>query len=60
MLKIGLQHNAGDDFDHPKLDDNSPLKRHVFYLLSREEYIKGESSLLKNIVTVSENKAKKV
>lgn len=26
MQKIGLQHNEADDFDHPKLDDESPLK----------------------------------
>ena len=38
MHKIGLQHNEVDDFDHPKLDDESPLKRHVLYRLSREKY----------------------
>ncbi len=43
MQKIGLQHNVSDDFDHPKLDDSSPLKRHVLYRLSREEYLQGES-----------------
>lgn len=43
MQKIGLQHNAEDDFDHPKLDDNSPLKRHVLYRLRRNEYLRGES-----------------
>ena len=43
MQKIGLQHNEADDFDHPKLDDESPLKRHVLYRLSREEYLQGES-----------------
>ena len=43
MQKIGLQHNETDDFDHPKLDDESPLKRHVLYRLSREKYTQGES-----------------
>ena len=43
MQKIGLQHNEADDFDHPKLDDTSPLKRHVLYRLSREKYTQGES-----------------
>jgi len=38
MQKIGLRHNANDDFDHPKLDDTSPLKRHVLYRLSNEQY----------------------
>ena len=35
--------NAEDDFDHPKLDDTSPLKRHVLYRLSRNDYLQGES-----------------
>jgi len=39
MHKIGLQHNADDDFDNPNLDDNSPLKRHVLYRLTRDEYL---------------------
>lgn len=40
MQKIGMQHNAGDDFDHPKLDDTSPFKRHVLYRLTREDYLR--------------------
>ena len=43
MQKIGLQHNESDDFDHPNLDDESPLKPHVLYRLSREKYMQGES-----------------
>lgn len=39
MQKIGLHHSIDDDFDHPKLDDNSPLKRHVLYRLSKAEYL---------------------
>ena len=39
MEKIGLHHNINDDFDHPKLDDRSSLKRHVLYKLNREEYL---------------------
>ena len=31
MGKIGLIYNPNDDFDHPKLPDNSPLKQHVLY-----------------------------
>jgi len=38
MQKIGLLSNSDDDFDHPKLDDASPLKQHVLYRLSREQY----------------------
>jgi RimJ/RimL family protein N-acetyltransferase len=44
MQKIGLQHNEADDFDPPKLVDESPLKRHVLYRLSREKYTQGERS----------------
>jgi len=43
MQKIGLHHNAEDNFDHPKLDDASPLKRHVLYRISRDKYLQGES-----------------
>ena len=35
MEKIGLHHKTDDDFDHPKLDDSSPLKKHVLYRLVR-------------------------
>ena len=40
MEKIGLHHNAEHDFDHPKLDDTSPLKKHVLYQLTRDEYLR--------------------
>ena len=38
MEKIGLHHSEVDDFDHPKLEENSPLKRHVLYRLTRDNY----------------------
>ncbi|CAM6053594.1 unnamed protein product [Sphagnum tenellum] len=31
MEKIGMIHDPKDDFDHPKLADGHPLKRHVLY-----------------------------
>ncbi|PHQ80622.1 MAG: GNAT family N-acetyltransferase [Coxiella sp. (in: Bacteria)] len=31
MEKIGLHRNPSDDFDNAKLDDDSPLRRHVLY-----------------------------
>lgn len=40
MEKIGLHHSSTDDFDHPKLDINSPLLRHVLYRLTKTEYKK--------------------
>jgi RimJ/RimL family protein N-acetyltransferase len=39
MEKIGLHHTETDDFDHPKLDENSPLRRHVLYRLTRDDYL---------------------
>lgn len=39
MEKIGLHYSASDDFDHPKLDEQSPLRRHVLYRLTYEEYL---------------------
>jgi len=39
MEKIGMKHNPNDDFDHPKLGENSPLKRHVLYRLSKKDWI---------------------
>lgn len=39
MEKIGLRHSEKDDFDHPKLAEASPLKRHVLYRLTRNQYI---------------------
>lgn len=38
MEKIGLQHSINDDFDHPKLEESSPLKRHVLYRMTRDNY----------------------
>lgn len=38
MEKIGLHHSEADDFDHPKLDESSRLRRHVLYRLTRNEY----------------------
>ena len=37
MEKIGMHHNLQDDFDHPKLQKNSPLCRHVLYRLSHSK-----------------------
>ena len=40
MEKIGLHHNPDDDFNHPRLAADSPLRRHVLYRLSKAEYLK--------------------
>ena len=35
MEKLGMRHNAADDFDHPLLPKGHPLLRHVLYRLRR-------------------------
>ena len=41
MEKIGLRHNEVDDFDHPRRKLGSPLRRHVLYRLSKDEYLQS-------------------
>ena len=31
MDKLGMTHDPDDDFDHPRVPDGHPLKRHVLY-----------------------------
>jgi len=38
MERIGLQRDPAGDFDHPRLPEGHPLRRHVLYRLSRTEY----------------------
>lgn len=46
MQKIGMHHNPADDFDHPKLTQDSPLRRHVLYRLSNNGYLKNQASIV--------------
>lgn len=39
MIRIGMHHDPKDDFDHPKLPIDHPLRRHVLYRLKRIEWI---------------------
>jgi ribosomal-protein-alanine N-acetyltransferase len=34
MERIGMTHDTGGDFDHPRLAEGHPLRRHVLYRLS--------------------------
>ncbi|MCE2971490.1 MAG: GNAT family N-acetyltransferase [Burkholderiales bacterium] len=36
MEKLGMTHDATDDFDHPRLPEGHALRRHVLYRLKRE------------------------
>lgn len=35
MERLGMRHDAADDFDHPRVPVGSPLRRHVLYRISR-------------------------
>jgi RimJ/RimL family protein N-acetyltransferase len=36
MEKLGMTHDAEDDFDHPLVPEGHALRRHVLYRLRRE------------------------
>lgn len=38
MEKLGFTYDPADDFDHPRLAADEPLRRHVLYRLSRAAY----------------------
>jgi RimJ/RimL family protein N-acetyltransferase len=38
MEKLGLRRSPADDFDHPRLPEGHPRRRHVLYRLSRTEW----------------------
>jgi RimJ/RimL family protein N-acetyltransferase len=38
MQRLGMRRTASDDFDHPRVPDGHPLKRHVLYRLQRSEW----------------------
>ena len=35
MTKLGMTHDPMDDFDHPRLQEGHPLRRHVLYRIRR-------------------------
>lgn len=38
MEKIGMHYNPKDNFDHPKLPEGHPLKRHVLYRIQQSKW----------------------
>jgi RimJ/RimL family protein N-acetyltransferase len=38
MEKLGMTHSPSEDFDHPMVDIGHPLRRHVLYRLSRDDW----------------------
>ena len=38
MERIGMTHDPADDFDHPRLADGDPLRRHVLYRITKAQW----------------------
>ena len=38
MERIGMQRDAEADFDHPRVPDASPLKRHILHRISQQQW----------------------
>jgi len=38
MEKLGMTHDAADDFDHPSVPEGHALRRHVLYRLRRDSF----------------------
>lgn len=34
MERLGMTHDVGDDFDHPRVEEGHPLRRHLLYRIS--------------------------
>jgi len=34
MERLGMSHDPGEDFDHPRIEPGDPLRRHVLYRIS--------------------------
>ncbi len=43
MKRIGMHHCPEYDFDHPKLPEGHPLRKHVFYQLKSNEWYQQQS-----------------
>lgn len=39
MERIGMSHDPADDFDHPRLAQGHPLRRHVLYRIPRARWL---------------------
>jgi ribosomal-protein-alanine N-acetyltransferase len=38
MERLGMTHDPADDFDHPRLPAGDPLRRHVLYRISADQW----------------------
>ena len=39
MRKLGMRHDEDADFDHPLIEEGSPVRRHRLYRLTRQEWL---------------------
>jgi RimJ/RimL family protein N-acetyltransferase len=39
MERIGMRRDKASDFNHPRVPDNHPLKRHILYRLTRSDWL---------------------
>jgi len=39
MQAIGMHHESADDFEHPRLAVDHPLRHHVLYRITREQWL---------------------
>ena len=37
MIRLGMKHAVDEDFDHPRIAEGDPLRRHVLYRLVRSQ-----------------------
>ena len=45
MERLGMTRNPEDDFEHPRLPEGHPLRRHVLYRMNREAWMGSEKGL---------------
>jgi RimJ/RimL family protein N-acetyltransferase len=43
MRRIGMTHDSAGDFDHPRLAQGDPLRRHVLYRIDRGSWAKART-----------------
>jgi len=41
MERLGMTHDPADDFDHPRLPEGHPLRRHVLYRLAHARWLEA-------------------
>jgi RimJ/RimL family protein N-acetyltransferase len=42
MERLGMRRDPADDFDHPAIPENHPLRRHVLYRLGSDSYVASD------------------